>query len=528
MAFNPVAAVENWARAYVGNASSVRDFRSQLRGNRSLWLWGSYLVILILVTSVVYSTTASGNARSIVQIQNQLREFYQVVMAMLGALVCLVTPAMTATAVVAERQRKSLDLVFSAPVLPSYYLLGKMLSSFRYTWMLLILSIPIVSVAIVMGGATWGDVLASYLMLSMIGLVFSAIGLLISTLGTSLVSSIIYSYIAIGGYNALTGILYGASMASSSMRMGTGSSQEMGFGAGMNPFTVWMAAPTYSTWGRYEIPNWIIVSLVCLITTKIVVMAAASMLSYYKSRDTIVFRVWALGFIALVFGLIIGPLSLPSFAGTGTSHVLGLLGGYIVAMSAFFVMPHLMAYGKDAERRYWFDGDFNLKAAFLGTPAGALPYALMQWLAAFGGAGLSVYLLQASIPNEYFFHAAFWSLGYIFMWWCVGRWASELARGLRAARVGVFMSILVVVALPVPLLSIIQMNTYSTSTTHWTVYLLYPLSTEENMKLAWVYALLMGAIGTVLYLIAVSRRKLRTTTAPPRPPGPPERPTFEV
>lgn len=526
MAFRTLDAMQNWMRAYVGNASSVRDYRSQLRGTRSVWLWGAYLGILILITIVIYTNIVrSDGPRSIVLIQSELKEFYQILIGLLGGLVCLVTPAMSATSVVAERQRRSLDLVFSAPVEPSYYLLGKMLSCLRYTWMLLILSLPVASVGIVMGGASWGDLLASYVMLSMIGLVFSAIGLLISTLSTNLISSIIYSYIAVGAYLLLT-FSYAVPLTVPSFM---GRSNEMLFAAGMNPIMVGVAAPTHTTILNKEIPNWLIVSLVCLVVCKTLVMASASILSYYKSRETKLFRIWGLGFIVFIFSVVLGPINGAAFGSAGVTHVMGLILGYVWAFMAFFLMPHLFAYGLDSERRYWFDGDFNLKAAFEGTPAGALPYALMQWFAMVVGTCIGSRLLQDVWPNVYFWHAALWALAFTWLFWCVGRWTSELARNLRAARIGVFMTALVLIVVPIPLLSIIQMNTNSYDSSVWVVYIMYPLSTMQNMGLAFIYALLMAVVGTVLYSIAVSRRKLRINSSrPTAPPAPPVMQGFEV
>jgi hypothetical protein len=148
----------------MGNASSMRDFRVQLRGSRSVLLFGAYLLSLITIALLVYSSAIrNGTSVSIVEAQSSLQSFYATVIGLLGGMICLVTPALCATSILTERQRKSLDLVFSAPVSPKYYLVGKMLSSYRYIWMLLVLSLPVTAACVVLGGATWRDVLLGYL-----------------------------------------------------------------------------------------------------------------------------------------------------------------------------------------------------------------------------------------------------------------------------------------------------------------------------------------------------------------------------
>jgi len=51
-----------------------------------------------------------------------------------------------------ERQHGPWILVFSAPVAPRYYLVGKTIAVYRYIWMLLILSLPVTAACVVLGG----------------------------------------------------------------------------------------------------------------------------------------------------------------------------------------------------------------------------------------------------------------------------------------------------------------------------------------------------------------------------------------
>src|SRR2546423_6633937 len=106
-----MATVRDWAQenfsVYWDNATSRRDFRAQLRGNRAVILWTVYLLALIGLGMWVYDDTLHRGQYSIVQAQQSLQTFYQTVMGLLGGMVTLVAPALAATAIVVEKERRS-------------------------------------------------------------------------------------------------------------------------------------------------------------------------------------------------------------------------------------------------------------------------------------------------------------------------------------------------------------------------------------------------------------------------------------
>src|SRR5437660_89161 len=103
---------------YSDNPTAKKDYRAQLRGNAALYVWLGYLLLLGIVALVLYDSVfgrAENRSLSITQVQFNLRQFYQVMMGCLAGLICVITPALTAGAIIGERQRGSLDLLFSAP-----------------------------------------------------------------------------------------------------------------------------------------------------------------------------------------------------------------------------------------------------------------------------------------------------------------------------------------------------------------------------------------------------------------------------
>src|SRR3954454_12638649 len=107
MAIQPAVWARENLNVYFRNATAVRDYRVQLRGNRAVILWAVYLIVLIGFGMLTYSAAASQQQMSVVEAQRSLNNFYNQVMYLLSAVMVLIAPALTATAVIAERQRKS-------------------------------------------------------------------------------------------------------------------------------------------------------------------------------------------------------------------------------------------------------------------------------------------------------------------------------------------------------------------------------------------------------------------------------------
>ena len=115
---------------------------------------------------------------------------------MLEFLVALVAPVLAASSIIGEYQRQSIDLLFSSPVGPKYFLVGKLIASYRYVLLLLVLSLPVAAMCVVLGGATWKDVLSTYLLVSLHGLVYMAISVPIAVMTAKAVPAVMWSYLA--------------------------------------------------------------------------------------------------------------------------------------------------------------------------------------------------------------------------------------------------------------------------------------------------------------------------------------------
>jgi len=462
---------ETWA-TYTANAGATRDYRVQLRGNRSAMLFGVYLFSLIAIAVIVYSQTTTTATLSVVEAQRRLKDFYHVILGVLGAVVVLVTPALSATTVVAEKMRHSLDLVFSAPVSPKYYLVGKMIACYRYTWMLLVLSLPVTAACVVLGGATWSDVLVAFFLLSIHALIFTSLALMLSTLAPKPVSAICWSYAAVLAY--LFGSTIAASMSFSRMYTGGAASNETSFLVALNPFMVFEAAPTHMTIGSIAVPNYLLALGFALLFSKICLLTAGSVLSPYGGKEVFGLRIHGLVYLPVLAGIL--AYVFPNIGTFGDPTVFsGILFNWIL-MPIMLALPFLTCYGMDGERRYWPNGLASVRRMLDGTPAGALPYLVAIILLTAAGTWAGLVLNGSHMPTIGYLGYVVFALGFWTFFWSIGRMASSALLGTRTARttqMGVF---IVLCVLPVPFLGSVASWAYDSPTLNvWDLYVLRPL-----------------------------------------------------
>ena len=500
MNFSPGAWWQENRGVYWGNASSIRDFRVQLRGSRSVLLFGVYLSFLIVVALLVYANSTRTEISP------------SIVMGMLGAMISLVTPALSATAIVAERQRKSLDLVFSAPVTPKYYLVGKMLSSYRYSWMLLVLSLPVTAACVVLGGASWQDVLVAYGLLSFQGIIFSSLALLISATALKPANALVQSY---GSAFALTmlSLSLGATLMARSF-MGA-STNEQPFFVAFNPFLVAQSAQTYTVILGHPISNVFFIFIAALLVSRLCLLAAGAILRPYGGKEVQALRtnglVYYIGTMAL-FGY--------SFASALTSFPnQGMRCGQMMfwaSMLMAFVVSNLSAIGYDVERRFWPNGLFSIRQTFNGRPAGSLPYIVLLTVAgcaAFVGATM----LNSSVtfrPSWDILPYVVLSLGFWVLCFGCGRFASSVTLITKSARGVVAVVIGLLVFLPPALLSALfpeEGGGMPKPIGVWDLYILRPVVTDEAWRpvQALVYGSVLLAAGIGVSVLA--ERALRRT-----------------
>jgi len=485
-----MAWLQEQSRCYFNNAQAKRDFRTQLRGNRAIWLWSLYLSLLTIAATSSYGQITSGygygRPMEVYDMQQALKGLYGTMLTTITILITLIAPALTASAITTERQRRSLDLVFSAPVTPKYLLVGKMLGTYRYVWMLLVLSLPFTALAVVLGGATAWDVFTTYLSLSLVGLIYSAIGLLISSIAIRTGHAIFYSYLGVAGYlavvtTALSILIYPTlHSATGSMRNPEWMNALLMFGGGLPVGMALGETPT--------LLSLVIFVALALFIVKLFMAGAGSALTARAGKETAALRIQSIILLLLT--------SIAAYI--GTSGPMGLSSGMPVkylelAFSILLVLvaflPTLTCFGTDGANRSRNDGLFRVRTMFTGTPAGGLPFIL-----------LCVGIMLAPVlwidnRDDVALALGFYIIGMWTFFWGIGRFYSGTLKGLLAAKAAHFVTMAALLVLPDTFAVISGSSAMENAISLW-----HPLF-ANSFEVSLGYGVVLALIGLFLALV---------------------------
>jgi hypothetical protein len=183
-------------RRVLDNPVMIKELRSRMRGARAFIVLSVYLLLLSAFSSLVYvavsesSLSVSGQS-SVGQIG---RTLFGGVVAIEMMLVAFIAPAFTSGAISGEREHQTYDLLRTT-LLPAHsFVLGKLLSSMLYVFLLLAAAIPMQSIAFFFGGVAETELLLSFVVLMATALLFSTIGIFFSARSVRTLSASVLTY----------------------------------------------------------------------------------------------------------------------------------------------------------------------------------------------------------------------------------------------------------------------------------------------------------------------------------------------
>lgn len=129
---------------------------------------------------------------------------YGFMIALQFALLVLIAPAMTAGSISGERERQTLDLLLVTNTGSVRIVIGKLLESFGFLALLVLCSLPMLSLVLLTGGADFGQVMVSVLFLLIVAFAGLSVGLFCSTLCRRTVSATVTAYLVMLGIGIVT------------------------------------------------------------------------------------------------------------------------------------------------------------------------------------------------------------------------------------------------------------------------------------------------------------------------------------
>jgi hypothetical protein len=468
------------------NPVVVRDLRSQMRGTRSYWYQGAYLLLLGVLALAGYAQAtgqgltdapdASYHAVSVVDAQGRLQQLYYFIFLTLAALISLIAPALTAASVVGERQRLSLDLLVTTPLTAAELLIGKLVSSVAFLGLLLALSLPASALCVLLGGATLGDVFRVYALLAVDGVVLAGIGLFFSCAARTNLLAVVWSYAATVGFLFGTGALFALSCPDDPVKLG--SPTPLLALAALNPFAA-VCPPMQQSFvvGPVAVPVWLGAFVAAALAVRLLVTAATfrlglhggaagpslrrqvllasglgAFLTAHGAMSSVVRAVHQYedsavnvqGAWYLSFGLIFGFLAAAPF-----------LPGLFVPAPAEDAPPGVV---EDAVPEETNDHPYRFRVAFRPWHPGALPFFHLWLLTTVGAVTAGIWAGYKASPGGGMVTAVLCSTFYLsglgFLVWAISRWAAVTTRGVSGARALAFGTFAILSGVPMLVLSL--------------------------------------------------------------------------
>jgi len=213
------------------SAVSAKELRGRMRGRRAFVVVTIYLLLLSLFALGVYQLLQENAAQQArfsgggfpggfpedgfsgsfvsgpvsAEIGHALFSGIVVVQTLL---ILVLAPAFTSGAISMEREKQTLELLITTPLSTLGMVVGKLFSALAYLFLLVVASIPLMSIVFAFGGVGPEDLVRAYLLLFAVAFGVGAIGLFMSALiGRTQVATVL-SYVIVLGLTIGTAIFH--------------------------------------------------------------------------------------------------------------------------------------------------------------------------------------------------------------------------------------------------------------------------------------------------------------------------------
>jgi ABC-type transport system involved in multi-copper enzyme maturation permease subunit len=223
------------------NPVLTKEMRVRMRGARAYWILLGYLGFLTAVLLFTYqgwehevAMTGTGASESAETGKN----IYNVLLICQAFLVLFITPAITSGSITIEKEQQTLDMLTMTRLSRASMVIGKLVSAVSFTALLLLSSLPLVSICFMLGGVDPAMVFSTYLAMLMGSFLIGAVGLMWSSVVKTTTVAVLLTYLSMLGFAVVMGFAVTAYGTMKSVPIGVG-------GGGVGWFAV---AAVIQTW----------------------------------------------------------------------------------------------------------------------------------------------------------------------------------------------------------------------------------------------------------------------------------------
>ncbi|HWQ84840.1 MAG TPA: ABC transporter permease subunit [Anaerolineales bacterium] len=187
-----VARLQGWL---LGNPVTLKELRGRMRGRRAYILITAYTAVLALAMILVYFATANATSpNNLDSLRTVGKALFASVFILQLLAVCFIAPALSAGAIATERERQTYELLRTTLLSAPRLVRGKFTSGLFFLLLLLLVGLPLQSVAYLFGGVTLEELLVGILVLVVTAIAFLAIGLFFSSLARRTLVATVLAY----------------------------------------------------------------------------------------------------------------------------------------------------------------------------------------------------------------------------------------------------------------------------------------------------------------------------------------------
>lgn len=188
----PPSRIGRWIRR---NPVALKELRGRMRGSRAFVVLTVYVALMSIFTVVLYLIyTASASVTLSTSGGVIGKTIFAGLVGIELFLVCFVAPAFTAGAISGERERRTFNLLRTTLLPARRIVTGKLLSALAYIVLLLLVAVPLQSLAFLMGGVTIEEVLLSVELLLVTAIAYGAAGIFFSAVTKRTLAASILTY----------------------------------------------------------------------------------------------------------------------------------------------------------------------------------------------------------------------------------------------------------------------------------------------------------------------------------------------
>lgn len=201
------------ARDFVSGAVAVglKELRGRMRGRRAFAVVTLYLALLAGFAYAVveiqranaassagaYPYPGSVDLSQVAQSAHIGQTLFAALLTLLAMLVVFLAPIFTAGAISEEREKQTFELLAATPLSGAAVVLGKLFGALGYVFLLIVASIPLMSLVFTFGGVAVEDVVRAYLVLVTAALALGALGIFFSALVRRTQMATILTYLTV-------------------------------------------------------------------------------------------------------------------------------------------------------------------------------------------------------------------------------------------------------------------------------------------------------------------------------------------